>query len=302
MSDRMCEGRVCIVTGSGRGIGREHALMLAGHGAKVVVNDVGVNADGSNASAGPAHDVVAEITAAGGTATANTDDISSWEGAQRIVNQAVETYGGLDVVVNNAGILRDRVIVNMTEDDWDSVMRVHLKGTFAVTRWAATYWRERTKAGESNDARVINTSSGSGLFGNPGQANYGAAKAGIASFSIIAAMELERYGVTVNALSPIALTRMTQGVGVVGETETDEEREALNPRWISPIVTWLASTQAAGITGRVFRLSGRGYAVLDGWSVGLTVPSEPDPTKLDGLMRDLVSKARVGDGRIPGGG
>jgi NAD(P)-dependent dehydrogenase (short-subunit alcohol dehydrogenase family) len=276
--------------------------MLAEHGAKVVVNDVGVNADGSNASAGPAHDVVAEITAAGGTATANTDDISSWEGAQRIVNQAVETFGGLDVVVNNAGILRDRVIVNMTEDDWDSVMRVHLKGTFAVTRWAATYWRERTKAGQPNDARVINTSSGSGLFGNPGQANYGAAKAGIASFTIIAAMELERYGVTANAVSPIALTRMTQGIGAVGSSETDQEREELNPRWISPTVTWLASTQAAGITGRVFRLSGRGYAVLDGWSVGLTVPSEPDPTKIDGVMRDLVAKARVGDGRIPGGG
>jgi NAD(P)-dependent dehydrogenase (short-subunit alcohol dehydrogenase family) len=181
-------------------------------------------------------------------------------------------------------------------------VRVHLKGTFAVTRWAATYWRERTKAGEPTDARVINTSSGSGLFGNPGQANYGAAKAGIASFTIIAAMELERCGVTANAVSPIALTRMTQGIGAVGGSETDQEREELNPRWISPTVTWLASVQAAGITGRVFRLSGRGYAVLDGWSVGVTVPSEPDPTKIDVLMRDLVSKARVGDGRIPVGG
>jgi NAD(P)-dependent dehydrogenase (short-subunit alcohol dehydrogenase family) len=286
----MVEGRVCIVTGAGRGIGREHALALAFHGAKVVVNDVGAAVDGSAHDAGPAQQVVDEIKAMGGEAVANTEDISTWVGAQTIVNQAIETYGDLHVVVNNAGILRDRVLVNMTEDDWDSVMRVHLKGTFATSRWAATYWREQTKAGKTNDARIINTTSGSGLYGNVGQSNYGAAKAGIASFSIIAGMELERYGVTVNCLSPVAATRMTAGQAVVGASE--EEQAEIDPVWIAGTCVWLASTQSAGITGRVFSVSGRAFAVDQGWTRGERVPPEGDPTKLDVLWRDRLAKAQ----------
>ncbi len=209
-----CTGRVVVITGAGNGIGRAHALAFAAQGAKVVVNDLGGARDGGGASvdgSGPAQAVADEITAAGGQAVANTEDISSWAGAERLIRQAVETFGGLDVVVNNAGILRDRMIVTMTEPDWDAVIGVHLKGTFAVLHHAAAYWRQRAKEGHANDARVINTTSPSGLFGNPGQANYGAAKAGIASLTVIAARELDRYGVTVNAIAPTALTRMTAG-------------------------------------------------------------------------------------------
>ena len=243
----MCEDRICIVTGAGRGIGREHALMLAAHGAKVVVNDLGGEMDGSGRSTGPAQDVVDEIVAAGGEAVANTDDISDWEGAQRLINTAVETFGGLDVLVNNAGILRDRMLVNMTEEEWDAVIKVHLKGTFAPTRWAASYWRDRMKAGETNDARIINTTSVSGIYGNPGQTNYGAAKMGIGAFTIISSLELGRYGVTVNAIAPGALTRMTENLGMGQASE--EDKEMMSPRWIAPVATWLASTQSAGVTG-----------------------------------------------------
>jgi NAD(P)-dependent dehydrogenase (short-subunit alcohol dehydrogenase family) len=206
----ICDGRVAIVTGAGRGIGREHALMLAEQGAKVVVNDLGGAPDGTGADAGPAQQVVDEIKGMGGEAVANGDDVSDWDGAQRMVNQAVETFGRLDVLVNNAGILRDRMLVNMTEEEWDAVIQVHLKGTFAPSRHAAAYWREQSKAGKTVDARIINTSSPSGIYGNVGQTNYGAAKAGIAAFTIIAAQELARYGVTVNAIAPAALTRLTE--------------------------------------------------------------------------------------------
>jgi NAD(P)-dependent dehydrogenase (short-subunit alcohol dehydrogenase family) len=219
--DRLCGGRVCIVTGAGRGIGRRHALTLAGAGARVLVNDMGSHTDGSGASTSPADEVVAEIRAGGGQAEANGDDVATWEGAQRIVNQAIESFGDLHVVVNNAGILRDRMLVNMTEDEWDAVIRVHLKGTFNCLRWASAYWRDRAKAGNTNDARIINTTSGSGLFGTPGQGNYGAAKAGIAGLTVIAAMELARYGITVNAISPIALTRMTEGLELTAGDETE---------------------------------------------------------------------------------
>src|SRR5581483_2936031 len=216
---RLCEGRICVITGAGRGIGREYALMLAAHGAHVVVNDLGGDRTGSGTDTGPAQQVVDEITAAGGAAVANTDDISTWDGAKALVEQAVQVFGGLDVVVNNAGILRDRMLVNMSEEDWDSVIQVHLKGTFAVARHAGAYWRDRTKAGETNDARIINTTSVSGIYGNIGQANYGAAKAGIAGFTIIAARELGRYGVTVNAIAPGALTRMTEDLPLTDETK-----------------------------------------------------------------------------------
>ena len=239
-----------MVTGAGRGIGRQHAITLAAAGARVVVNDVGAATDGTGSSLSPAEEVVAEIRAAGGEAEANADDISTWDGAQHVVEHAVKSFGDLHVLVNNAGILRDRMLVNMTEDEWDAVIRVHLKGTFNCLRWASAYWRDRAKAGHDNDARVINTTSGSGLFGTPGQGNYGAAKAGIAGLTIIAAMELARYGVTVNAVSPIALTRMTEGLSLTAGDETEQDK--VDPRWISPVVAWLASERSRDVTGRVF--------------------------------------------------
>jgi NAD(P)-dependent dehydrogenase (short-subunit alcohol dehydrogenase family) len=287
---RLLEGRVAIVTGAGRGIGREHALSLARHGAKVVVNDLGGNADGTGADATPAQQVVAEIQAMGGEAVANGDSVSSWEGAQRLVNTAVETFGDLHVLVNNAGILRDRVLVNMTEAEWDAVIDVHLKGTFAPSRWAAAYWRERSKAGLPTNGRIINTTSVSGIYGNAGQTNYGAAKAGIASFSVIAAMELSRYGVTVNAVAPVALTRMTEGLGM-GQLP-DEQKEAVAPHWIAPIVTWLASEQAAHVTGRVFEASGQTLAIAEGWHRGPRHAPIDDPTQLGPVVDELLAAAR----------
>jgi NAD(P)-dependent dehydrogenase (short-subunit alcohol dehydrogenase family) len=284
------DGRVAIVTGAGRGIGREHSLMLAETGAKVVVNDLGGSMDGVGGDAGPAPQVVDEIKAMGGEAVANTDDISDWEGAQRLINSAVETFGGLDVLINNAGILRDRMLTNMTEEEWDAVIKVHLKGTFAPARWAAAYWRERSKAGETNDGRIINTSSPSGIYGNVGQTNYGAAKAGIASFTIIAAKELGRYGVTVNAIAPAALTRMTEGLGMGQASEEDKEK--MSPRWIAPIVVWLASPQSAHVTGRVFDISGRALSVSEGWHRGPTVEPIDDPAAMGPLVDELMSKAR----------
>ena len=221
---RLCEGRICIVTGGARGIGRQHALMLAEHGAKVVVNDFGGARDGTGGDPGPANEVVAEITAAGGEAVANSADVSDFAAAGALVQQAIDTYGGLDVVVSNAGILRDRMLFSMTEEEWDAVIRVHLKGTFAPARHAAGYWRDRAKAGETNDARLITTTSVSGLYGNMGQTNYGAAKAGIAAMTLIAADELARYGVTANSIAPGALTRMTEDLGI-----PDENREAHGP-------------------------------------------------------------------------
>jgi len=291
---RLCEDRVCIVTGAGRGIGREYALMLAEHGAKVVVNDLGGERDGSGRSSGPAQEVVDEIVAAGGAAVVNDDDVSDWEGAQRMVNQAIETYGSLDVLVNNAGILRDRMLVNMTEAEWDAVIKVHLKGTFAPARWAAAYWREKAKAGEPVDARIINTTSVSGIYGNPGQTNYGAAKMGIAGFTIIAARELGRYGVTVNAIAPGALTRLTEDLGMGQGSE--EEKAAMHPRWIAPIVTWLASTESTGVSGRVFEASGRVLAVAEGWHRGPTVEPVADPTEMGPVARKLVADSRLNAG------
>ncbi|MEI2706605.1 MAG: SDR family oxidoreductase [Ilumatobacteraceae bacterium] len=298
---RLCEGRIAIVTGAGRGIGREHALMLAHHGAKVVVNDLGGNVDGSGGDQTPAQQVVAEIQAMGGDAVVNGDNVASWEGAQRLINTAIETFGDLHVVVNNAGILRDRVLVNMTEEEWDAVINVHLKGTFAPSRWAAAYWREQSKAGRPVSGRIINTTSVSGIYGNPGQTNYGAAKAGIASFTNIAALELARYGVTVNAVGPVALTRMTEGLGPA--PETDEEREARSPRWIAPIVTWLASEESAGVSGRVFEASGQVLAVAEGWVRGPRHAPVDDPTTLGPIVADLVGKARRNSGMNgePGG-
>jgi NAD(P)-dependent dehydrogenase (short-subunit alcohol dehydrogenase family) len=297
---RLCEGRVCIVTGAGRGIGREHALMLARHGAKVVVNDLGSEADGTGAAAGPAHDVVAEIEAFGGAAVANADDVSDFVGAKAMVDQAIDTYGRLDVLVNNAGILRDRMLVNMTETEWDAVIKVHLKGTYAPSHHAAAYWRARSKAGDDVDGRIINTSSSSGIYGNVGQSNYGAAKAGIASFTIIVAKELARYGVTVNGVAPGALTRLTENLRP-GE-RTAEERERQSPRWIAPVVTWLASPESREVTGRMFNVSGREVSVAEGWQRGPASGPVDDPEQIGPLLLDLVSQARPNvdmTGRVP---
>ena len=286
----LCDGRVAIVTGAGRGIGREHALMLASEGARVVVNDLGGEVDGTGGGLSPAQEVVEEIKGMGGEAIANGDDVSDWEGAQRMINMAVETFGGLDAVVNNAGILRDRMLSNMTEAEWDAVIKVHLKGTFAPARWAASYWRERAKAGETNDGRIINTSSVSGIYGNPGQTNYGAAKAGIAAFTIIAAQELQRYGVTVNAIAPGALTRMTENLGMGSLDE--EGKESMSPRWIAPICTWLCSAESSQVTGRVFEASGRVFGIAETWHRGPTADPVDDPKLLGPIVRDMMSKAQ----------
>ena len=292
LSGRLCEGRICVITGAGRGIGREYALMLAAHGAHVVVNDLGGDRTGSGpdpseTGAGPAEQVVDEITAAGGAAVANTDNIATWDGAKALVDQAVEVFGGLDVVVNNAGILRDRMLVNMSEDEWDSVIAVHLKGTFAVCRHAAAYWRDRSKAGETNDARIINTTSVSGLYCNIGQANYGAAKAGIAAFTIIAARELGRYGVTVNAIAPGALTRMTEDLPI-----PDEVKAALDPRWVAPVCVWLASTMSADVTEQIVEVSGTNFAIAEGWHRGPATTPVAEPAEIDAAVRKLLAGSR----------
>jgi NAD(P)-dependent dehydrogenase (short-subunit alcohol dehydrogenase family) len=288
MTDRLCEGRVSIVTGAGRGLGREYALMLAAHGAKVVVNDFGGSRDGTGGDAGPAQQVVDEILAAGGEAVANTSDVGSWAGAEGLVSQAIDTFGGLDVLVNNAGILRDRMVFSMSEDEWDAVLRVHLKGTFATTRFAAEHWRNRAKAGETNDARVINTTSVAGIYANPGQTNYGAAKAGIATFTQIAAQELTRYGVTVNAVAPGALTRLTDDLGLPEETTSNFE-----PRWVAPVVTWLASPLSADVTGEVIESSGLVLAIAEGWHRGPSTEEPPEePADVDAVVRKLLADAR----------
>jgi NAD(P)-dependent dehydrogenase (short-subunit alcohol dehydrogenase family) len=287
-ADRLCEGRVCVVTGAGRGLGREYALSLAEHGAKVVVNDLGGDRDGTGADAGPAQQVVEEIIAAGGEAAANTDDISSWDGAAALISQAIDTFGTLDVLINNAGILRDRMLFSMSEEEWDAVIRVHLKGTFAPSHHAAVYWREKSKAGGTNDARLINTTSVSGIYANVGQSNYGAAKAGIAAMTQIAAQELVRYGVTANAIAPGALTRLTGDL----VPEESEFASKFTVKAVSPAVVWLASTESADITGQVIEASGLVLAVAEGWHRGPTVEPIMDATKVGPTLRQLVADAR----------
>ncbi len=286
----LCDDRVCLVTGAGRGIGREDALMLAGEGAKVLVNDLGGSRDGSGTDSGPAAEVVAEILEAGGEAVANTDNVADFEGAKRMVQQAVDSFGRLDVVINNAGILRDRMLANMTEEEFDSVINVHLKGTFAPAHHAAAYWRDRSKAGEELNARLINTSSVSGIYGNAGQTNYGAAKAGIAAFSFIASLELERYGVTVNAVAPAALTRMTEDLGM-GQIP-DEQRDAVSPRWIAPVVTWLASVHSSAVNGRVIEASGQVLGIAEGWHRGPSARPVDDPVAAGEIIQALLVDAR----------
>ncbi|MCH9675170.1 MAG: SDR family NAD(P)-dependent oxidoreductase [Gammaproteobacteria bacterium] len=290
---RLCEDRVAIVTGAARGVGREHALLLAKHGAKVVVNDLGAGVDGVGADESFAQQVVEEIKAAGGEAVVNGDDVSSFDGAKNMVDQAINTFGKLDILVNNAGILRDRMLVNMTEEEWDSVIQVHLKGTFAPTRHAASYWRAMSK---QNDApvsgRVINTSSTSGIYGNVGQTNYGAAKAGIAAFTIIAARELSRIGVTVNAISPSAYTRMTDNL----REYTEDEIEVRAPRWVSPTVVYLASEEAQDISGRVIQAGAGMVAVCEGWRRGGEIEAMEDPVALGPKIREMAAQARKNSG------
>jgi NAD(P)-dependent dehydrogenase (short-subunit alcohol dehydrogenase family) len=256
---RLLEGRVAIVTGAGRGIGRAHALELARQGAKVVVNDFGVSLAGEKESS-PAEEVVAEIEKLGGEAVSNGADVADFEQAAAMVQQAVDTFGGLDVLVNNAGFVRDRMLVNTSEEEWDAVIRVHLKGHFAPLRHAGAYWRNEAKEGRTRAARVINTSSGAGLQGSIGQTTYSAAKAGIAAMTIVAAAELGRYGVTVNAIAPVARTRMTEGA-------FDTSAMAL-PEDNAPIAAWLASEEAGDVTGRVIEIDGGQICVEQGWTHG----------------------------------
>ena len=289
------DGRVVVITGAGRGIGREHALAYASEGARVVVNDLGGGVDGSGADVSPAQQVVDEITAMGGEAVANGDNVADFDGARRLVQTAVDTFGRLDVLVNNAGILRDRMLVNMTEAEWDAVIHVHLKGTFAPTRHAAEYWREQAKAGETVDARIVNTSSPSGIFGNAGQTNYGAAKGGIASFTLICALELGRYGVNANAIAPVARTRMTENLMQGGGQPDPAQFDALDPANISPLVVWLGSPDSRDVTGRVFLVDGDRISVAEGWRRGPTTRKGGDrwePAELTKVVPDLVAEAQ----------
>jgi NAD(P)-dependent dehydrogenase (short-subunit alcohol dehydrogenase family) len=265
------EGRVAIITGAGRGLGREHALLFAAEGAKVVVNDLGGAADGTGGDLSPAAQVVAEIAAMGGEAIANGDNVASWEGGQRLVNSAIEAFGDLDILINNAGILRDRVLVNMTEEEWDAVIAVHLKGHFIPTRWAAAYWREQTKAGVTKVRNVVHTSSTSGLLANPGQTNYGAAKSGIATFSQICAKELVRYGVKSNCIAPAARTRLTlatPGLGeMIKEPESPGAFDIWDPANVSPLVAYLASA-GCPFTGETFFVQGGTVRRFRSWEMG----------------------------------
>ncbi len=290
----ICEGRIVIVTGAGRGIGRGHALEFARQGAKVVVNDLGAESDGTGGSGGPAGEVVDAIRAMGGEAVVNGDDVADWAGAQRLVQTAVDTFGGLDVLVNNAGFLRDRMVVSTSEEEWDAVIRVHLKGHFAPTRFAASYWREQQKNGVAVDGRVINTSSGAGLMGSVGQGAYSAAKAGIAGLTMVEAAELGRYGVTANAIAPAARTRMTEAVFADTMAAPDDDAfDAMAPENIAPLVVWLGSTDSAGVTGRVFEVEGGVLSVADGWQHG---PREDkgarwEPDEVGAVVRRLLTEA-----------
>ena len=285
----LCEGRVAIVTGAARGVGKENALLLAKEGARLVVNELGGAVDGTGADATPAQEVANEIIAGGGEAVVNGDDVSSWDGAKNMIDQAIDTYGKLDILVNNAGILRDRMLVNMTEQEWDAVIQVHLKGTFAPSRHAAAYWREKSKeTGEPVGGRIVNTTSTSGIYGNMGQTNYGAAKAGIAAFTIIAARELRRIGVTVNAISPSAYTRMTEGLRELSEEEIADR----HPKWVAPAVVYLCSEEAEDLTGRIIQAGGGMVAVCEGWRRGAEMEQMADPSELGVHLREMCQKVR----------
>ncbi|MBV9291158.1 MAG: SDR family oxidoreductase [Frankiales bacterium] len=289
----ICADRVVIVTGAGGGLGRAHALAFAAAGAHVVVNDIGTSREGEGSSAGPAQQVVDEIRAAGGSAVANTDDVADWEGAQRLVQTATVEFGRLDVLVNNAGFLRDRMLTTMSVDEWDAVIRVHLRGHFCPLRHAAAYWRDLAKAGEPVDARIINTSSGAGLMGSVGQGNYAAAKAGIVALTLNASAELARYGVTANAIAPAARTRMTEVAMPDMMRAPETGFDAMAPENVSPLVVWLGSTESKDVTGRVFEVEGGIVSVADGWQHGPRVDKGErwDPAELGPVVRRLLDEA-----------
>jgi NAD(P)-dependent dehydrogenase (short-subunit alcohol dehydrogenase family) len=293
------DGRVVIVTGAGGGIGRAHALAFAAEGARVVVNDIGVGLDGSPAGGGSAaQGVVDEITAAGGEAVANGSNIADWNQAQSLINTAVETFGGLDVLVNNAGIVRDRMMANTSEEEFDAVIAVHLKGHFATMRHAASYWRAQSKEGKAPEeiaARIINTSSGAGLQGSVGQGNYSAAKAGIAAMTLVAAAEMGRYGVTVNAIAPSARTRMTETVFAEMMATQGDDFDAMAPENVSPLVVWLGSVESRDVTGQVFEVEGGKIRVAEGWAHGPQVDKGArwDPVELGPVVADLLAKSRT---------
>jgi NAD(P)-dependent dehydrogenase (short-subunit alcohol dehydrogenase family) len=289
----ICEGRIVIVTGAGRGIGREHALAFAREGARLVVNDLGVARDGTGGDGGPAQVVVDEIAALGGEAVANTDDIADWEGARRLVETAIDTFGGLDVLVNNAGFVRDRMVFTTSEDEWDAVLRVHLKGHFAPTRHATEYWRAQNKAGARVDARIVNTSSGAGLMGSVGQAAYSAAKGGIAALTLVEAAEMGRHGVTANAIAPSARTRMTEQVFGDRMQVPDSGFDVNDPANTSPIVVWLGSTESAEVTGRVFEIEGGLLSVADGWQHGPNFDKGArfEPAEIGPIVHKLLAQA-----------
>jgi NAD(P)-dependent dehydrogenase (short-subunit alcohol dehydrogenase family) len=293
----ICDGRVVIVTGAARGIGRAHALEFARQGAKLVVNDIGAELDGTGGSPTAIREVADEIAAGGGEAAVNGDDVADWQGARRLVRTALEAFGRLDVVVNNAGFVRDRMFVSCGEDEWDAVVRVHLKGHFAVSRFAVEHWRERSKVGEAVDARIVNTSSGAGLQGSVGQAAYSAAKAGIAALTLVQAAELGRYGVTANAIAPSARTRMTETVFADTMAAPDDPTafDAMAPENVAPLVVWLGSPQSAHVTGRVFEVEAGKVAVADGWQHGVPIDKGArwDPAELGPVVDDLLAKAPI---------
>jgi NAD(P)-dependent dehydrogenase (short-subunit alcohol dehydrogenase family) len=288
----ICDGQVVIVTGAGRGLGRAHALALAAEGATVVVNDVGVSLTGEGQDDTPAAEVVAAIEAAGGRAKANGDDVSDFDAAGHLVASTLEAYGRLDALVCNAGIVRDRMLVNMAPDEWDAVMAVHLRGTFAPVRQAVEHWRAAAKSGAEVNARVVTTSSGAGLFGSVGQANYSAAKAGIAGFTIVAAAELARYGVRINGIAPSARSRMTEEAFADMMRKPDEGFDAMDPANVSPVVVWLASP-ACDVSGRMFEVAGGQLSVATGWQHGAVFDKGDrlEPSEVGALVSDLIREA-----------
>lgn len=288
----ICEGRVVIVTGAARGIGREHALEFARQGAKVVVNDIGVELDGSGGGEGPAHEVVEAIRGLGSEAIANGADVADWEQTRALVAQTLETFGRLDVVVNNAGFVRDRMFVSCSEEEWDAVVRVHLKGHFCLARHAAEHWRNESKAGRPVDARIVNTSSGAGLQGSIGQSSYSAAKAGIATLTLIQAAELGRYGVTANAIAPSARTRMTEDVFADMMAKPESGFDAMSPANVAPLVVWLGSAESKDVTGCVFEVAGGEISVADGWRTGPKVDKGArwEPDEVGAAVHDLLGK------------
>ena len=304
-------GKVAVITGAGRGIGREEALLLAKHGAKVVVNDLGGHFDGTGQSRSPAEDVVKEIRSAGGEAVANFESVTDFKSAKRIVDCAVDNFGKLNIVVNNAGILRDRMIFNMSEEDWDSVVAVHLKGTFNVSRHATAYWREQHKAGNVLNGRLINTSSDSGILGNAGQGNYGAAKAAVAAMAVIIDREMTRYGVTANAIAPVARTRLTVDATpqtAAGMSQKAGEWDAFTPAHVAPLVAWLSSDDAKDVHGEVFRVGMGNVWMMRGWHTAAKVSKKGsmwEPAELGGKLKEELAKGvtkKESMGEVMGGG